>query len=209
MKLYIHPFSSNARKARMVARHLGFAPDEIVVELEKGAQKHPEFLAKNPNGAVPVLEHEGFFLPESHAILLYLCDLAGETRASQEIYPRDRQARAEVHRWLFWMSNHWSPAIAGLNFENNLKKLFGLGEPDPAMVARHERFFHQFAAVLNGELGRHRFIAGDALTLADYAIAAPLMYVQAAQLPVAEYVNLRAWFEGIEALPAWQSTNPF
>ena len=209
MKLYSHPFSSNARKVRMVAQHLGFAPEEIVIALEKGAQKHPEVLEKNPSGAVPVLEHEGFFLSESHAILLYLCDLAGETRASQEIYPRERTARAEVHRWLFWMSSHWSPAIAGLNFENNLKRLFGQGDADPAMVARHERFFHQYAKVLDDQLGRRLFLAGDALTLADYAIAAPLMYIEAARLPIREYTNLCEWFKRMETLDAWRATNPF
>ncbi len=205
MKLYHHPFSSNARKAVMAAKLLNAAVEPVFVDLLKGEQMTPEFLALNPNHAVPVLVDGDFVLTESHAIMVYLAEGA----APSTLYPSDRQGRAQVLRWMFWVSNHLSPAVAGLNFENNLKKLYGQGEADPAQVARHERFFHQYAKVLDGQLATRAYVTGDTLTLADLAIAAPLMYAVAAKLPVEGYAHVKAWMARIEALPAWRETSPF
>lgn len=205
MKLYHHPFSSNARKAVMAAKLLNAAVEPVFVDLTKGEQMKPEFLALNPNHAVPVLVDGDFVLTESHAIMIYLAEGA----APSTLYPSERQGRAQVLRWMFWASNHLGPAVAGLNFENNLKKMFGQGEADPAQVARHERFFHQYAKVLDGQLATRAYVTGDALTLADLAIAAPLMYAAAAKLPVEGYAHVKAWMERVEALPAWRETSPF
>ncbi|MEO7938123.1 MAG: glutathione S-transferase N-terminal domain-containing protein, partial [Burkholderiaceae bacterium] len=72
MKLYYHPISSNARRVLMTAHHLGIQPELKRVDLGKGAQNAPEFLQLNPNHRVPVLEHDGFVLWESYAIMQYL-----------------------------------------------------------------------------------------------------------------------------------------
>ena len=207
MKLYHHPMSSNARKAVITAKVLGSPVQLQLVDLQKGEQRGPEFLKLNPNGAVPVLDDEGFVLTESNAIMIYLCEKAGAAGAA--LYPTGLRERSTVNRWLFWMSNHWSPAIAGLNFENMLKKMFGQGDPDPAQVARHETFLKKFAAVLDGELGTRTWVCGDSMTLADISIATPLMYMQAAKLPLADFAHVNRWFEKVTALPAWKDTDPF
>jgi glutathione S-transferase len=207
MKLYHHPFSSNARKALMAAKALELPVELVHVALEKGEQRNAEFLALNPNGAVPVLVDGDLVLPESHAIMIYLAEKAGET--GEILYPRSFKGHAQVHRWLFWASNHMGPSIAGLNFENNLKKLFGMGEADAAQVERHERFFNQFATVLDGHMAHRTWVATEDATLADYALAAPLMYEEAAKLPMASFVHLRAWFSRVRELPAWRATDPF
>jgi len=207
MKLYHHPLSSNARKPLMVAKALGIDLELSNVALEKGEQKHAEFLSLNPSGAVPVLVDGDLVLPESNAIMVYLCETAGEK--GEALFPRGAKAHAPVLRWLFWASNHMGPAIAGLNFENNLKKLFGQGEADAGQVARHERFFTQFAKVIDGVLARSTFLVGDAPTLADYAVSAPFMYEKAAKLPMDGHEHLRAWLGRMHALPAWKATDPF
>ena len=207
MNLHHHPFSSNARKATIVAQILKSPIEPVLVDLLKGENRSPEFLKLNPNGAVPVLVDEGFVLTESNEIMIYLCEKAGAAGAA--LYPTELRARSTVNRWLFWMSSHWSPAIAGLNFENNLKKMMNLGEPDPAHVARQETFFKKFAAVLDAELGARPWICGDTMTLADIAIAAPLMYASAAKLPIDGFTNLGRWFAKVQELPAWKATDPF
>lgn len=207
MKLYHHPFSSNARKPLMVAKALGVDLTLVNVALEKGEQKHAEFLALNPSGAVPVLADGDLVLPESNAIMVYLCETAGEK--GEALFPRGAREHAPILRWLFWASNHMGPAIAGLNFENNLKKLFGQGEADAGQVARHERFFHQFAKVLDGVLATSDYLVGKTVTLADYGVSAPFMYEVAAKLPMAGYEHLRAWLGRMHALPAWKATDPF
>lgn len=72
LKLHIHPGSQNSQKVIAIAEHLQIPHEKVVVDLFKGEQQSPEFLAKNPAGAVPLLEDEGFFLRESNAIAQYL-----------------------------------------------------------------------------------------------------------------------------------------
>ncbi len=112
MRLYHHPRSLNARRAVMTAIHLGSPVDLVFVDLQKMEQRQPQFLRMNPNHKVPVLEDEGFYLWESHAIMQYLADKT----PVQTIYPTDLKARADVNRWLFWSAQHFTPAVAILNW---------------------------------------------------------------------------------------------
>jgi len=82
----------------------------------------------------------------------------------------------------------------------------GSGGPDPAEIQRGESLLAAAAQVLDAHLSSRQWIAQDELTLADMAIAAPLMHTAAAQLPVLEYANLQGWFERIQALDAWRKT---
>ena len=84
----------------------------------------------------------------------------------------------------------------------------GSGGPDPAEIARGEALLTAAVDVLDRHLADKQWIAQDRLTLADLAIAAPLMHTAAAQLPVTEYRHLQAWFAQVTALDAWQKTAP-
>ena len=202
MRLYHHPMSSNARRALMTAIHLGIELEPIVVDLAGGAQRKPDFLRMNPNGQVPVLDDDGFFLTESHAIMQYLADIT----PGQTIYPTDVRARADVNRWLFWSAYHFQPAISVLGWENVVKPMIGAGETDPREVTRGEALVTQCARVLDAHLGGKQWVAQDRLTLADIALASPLMVTGPARLPVTGYANLQAWFGRVQELPAWRKT---
>lgn len=202
MRLYHHPMSSNARRALMTAIHLGTELDLVVVDLAKGQQRTPEFLRMNPNGQVPVLDDDGFLLTESHAIMQYLADIT----PGQTIYPTEVRARADVNRWLFWSAYHFQPAISVLGWENLVKPMIGAGETDPKEVQRGEHLVTRCAQVLDGHLAGKQWVAQERLTLADLALAAPLMVTGPARLPVTGYANLQAWFGRVQELPAWQKT---
>ncbi|CAN5604694.1 glutathione S-transferase [soil metagenome] len=206
MKLYQSPLSSNSRKTSITAKLLRSPVELVHVDLMKREHLSPEFLTLNPNAAVPVLVDGAFVLTESNAIMIYLCEIAGD--AGEDLHPPALKPRSQVDRWLFWMSSHWGPTIAALNFEHNLKKLLKQGEADSAHVLRSDGMFKKFASVLDAELGRREFVAGDSLSIADIAIAAPLMYASAAKLPIESYKNIGTWFERITALPAWKETEP-
>jgi glutathione S-transferase len=203
MRLFHHPFSSNARRARMAAIALGVELDLVVVDLPKRAQKQPEYLRMNPNGRVPVLDDDGFILTESHAIMQYLADKT----PGQRLYPEEIRARADVNRWLFWSAHHFQPAISVLNWENAVKPLIGLGAPDPQELARGERLVAECASVLDGHLAGKTWVAQDKLTLADLALASPLMVIEKAKLDVAKYENMMAWFGRMKELEAWKKTS--
>ena len=202
MKLYIHPMSSNARRVRLVAHHLGLQLEEQVVDLAKGAQRAPEYLALNPMGKVPTLVDGDVKLTESYAIMIYLSEKTGR----RELYPDELASRTEINRWMFWGANEWSPIIARLNFENMLKPMLGLGQPDPARVQEAEYAFKQLATVLDTKLQSRPYIAGNQLSLADFALSASLATTVPAKIPVAGFDQLQAWQGRIEQLPAWKAT---
>jgi glutathione S-transferase len=202
MKLYFHPMSSNARRVRIVLRHLAIPVEEELVDLQKGAQRSPAYLALNPNGKVPTLIDGNLKLWESNAIIIYVSEKSGK----RELYPE--ADKVEVHRWLFWGANEFSPIIARFNFENMLKPMLGIGTPDPARLKEHEASFKPVATVLDNQLAQRNYVLGSKLSLADFALAASLMHKERAKLPLGEYANLLAWLSRIEGLPAWQSTAP-
>ena len=204
MKLYVHPMSSNARRAQMTAILLGTPVETVFVDLQKGAQRSADYLALNPNGRVPTLVDDDFTLWESLAITKYLA----EKTPGQTLYPTDARGKAVVDQWLSWAGNHWSAAIAQLNFENFLKGMFGMGEPNAYAVERAEALFKDYAKTLDTQLGKTRFIVGETMTLADVAMAAPLMYVQLAKLPVEGLTSLGRWLEEMKATEAWKQTEP-
>jgi glutathione S-transferase len=202
MRLYYHPFSSNARRAVITAIELAAPVELVLVDLAKREQRQPAFLARNPAGRVPVLEDGDFVLPESHAIMLYLA----ERSAGQTLYPSDLRARAQVNRWMFWCAAHFQPAISVLNWEHFVKRIAGLGTPDASEIMRGERLVQETAGLLDSHLASREWVAGRAMTLADISLATPLMTTVTAKLPVTQFKHLRSWFARIEALESWQRT---
>lgn len=205
MRLYYHPLSSNSRRVLLTAIALETRLELVVVDLLKGEHQAADYLRLNPNGKVPLLEDGGFLLWESHAIMQYLADQSPNER----LYPRQAQARADINRWLFWSAYHFTPAVGFISRERVSKKMVGgAGGPDPAEIARGEALLTAAVSVLDDHLADKQWIAQDRLTLADLAIAAPLMHSAAAQLPVVGYKNLQAWFARVEALEAWKKSAP-
>lgn len=203
MRLYHHPISSSARRAVMTALHLGVAFEPVIVNLMD--PDHRRMLeALNPNSKVPVLVDGDFVLWESCAIMQYLCAVT----PGQTLYPDEPRARADVDRWLHWSSQHWMPAMGVLNWERNIKPMIGAGDADPIEDARGVALLSCLTPTLDAQLAGRRWVCGDTLTLADFALAVPLMYIDAAQLPVRDSPNLMAWFERVQQLDAWQRTVP-
>lgn len=201
MRLHVFPPSPRATKVMALVNQLGLDCEIRVVDLFKGDQNKPEFVALNPNKKMPVLEDDGFVLWESNAILQYLALKKPESG----LWPVDRKGQADVLRWLFWEASHWFPACAILAFERVLKKMAGRGEPDPAEIAKGEQQFHQFAAVLNAHLTGRQWLLDTGLTIADFAVGAPLAMAQAAQYPLGPYTEVLRWYGTLAALPAWKS----
>ena len=152
-----------------------------------------------------MLDHGGFHLWESHAIMQYLADLS----VGQSLYPKDAQPRADVNRWLFWCAYHFTPAVGFISRERVSKTMVGgVGPPDPAEIARGEALLASAAQVLDTHLAERQWLTQGGLTLADLAIASPLMHTEKAQLPVAQYQHLQRWFAQVRALDAWKRSEP-
>jgi glutathione S-transferase len=186
----------------MAAIQLSVPLDLVVVDLAKGEQKRPEFLRMNPNGRVPVLDDDGFLLNESHAIMQYLA----VRTPGQSLYPTPPRARADVNRWLFWSAQHLQPAVSVLGWERLIKPMLGLGPSDPREIQRGEQLVTECARILDAQLDGNDWVAQNALSLADLALAASLGISERAQLPVTGYQHLQAWFQRVRQLDAWKQT---
>ena len=201
MQLYYNSYSSNTRRVQLAADHLGVAFD--LVQINLASQDDRRRLEEiNANSKIPVLVDGDFILWESCAIMQYLADGVPD----QTVWPQERRARADVSRWMFWACQHFSPAIGVLTWEYIWKKFVTGQDPDPKEVARGESDLVEAARVLDKHLATRRWLVGDGVTLADYAVAAPLMYMDKARLPLDGYPHLLAWFGRVQALPAWQRT---
>ncbi|CDG80961.1 glutathione S-transferase, C-terminal domain protein [Janthinobacterium agaricidamnosum NBRC 102515 = DSM 9628] len=187
----------------MTAIQLNLPLDLTEVDLMSEDQRR-QLQEINPNGMVPVLQDGDFLLPESCAIMQYLT----EQTPGQTLYPQAPRTRAEINRWMFWGNQHFAPAISVLTWEKIWKGMVGFGAADSKEVARGERDLAQFATVLDNHLAGREWVVGNSLSLADFALAAPLMYTVAAKLPVSGYPNLMAWYGRVQALDAWKQTDP-
>ncbi len=200
LKLRVFPPSPRAFKVLLVAHHLGIDYELCMVDLTKGEQKSGAFAALNPNMRMPVLEDDGFVLWESNAIVEYL--------ASKSFHwlPGEARARLAITKWLYWESNHWDPACSIFVFERIVKPFFGMGEPAASELARGETLFRRLAAVLDGQLGERRYLAGDAMTIADLAVGASFVASEPAGYPLEDFRAIRRWQAELTALPAWRRT---
>lgn len=204
MKLYGFPPSPNTRKVQALALHLNVPLELQVVNLPAGEQKKPEYLKINRSGRTPTLVDGDFKLAESNAIMLYVAEQA----RPNTMWPKDERVRAKIQAWLCWQLDHWNRGCNLLTWENLVKKLVNAGEPDPAEVKRGAQLFNSYASELNSHLGGRDYLVGNNLTLADFAVAAPLEHAEAACFPLGAYGDVRRWYAGIAKLDAWRRTAP-
>ena len=202
MKLYYFE-SLNPRKACAVAKHLGSPVEYVRIDLGKGEHRKPAYLAVNPNGKVPTLVDGEAKLWEANAIMAYLARAAGS-----DLWPRDDGRQIELTRWLSWDAFHFTRHGQTLVFQHIIKPRFLGAAPDPTAVEEATGFFRQFAAVLDGHLRGRRYIVGDTLTIADFAVASTLPLADQAKIPVREFPEIGRWHDRLNDLPAWREPFP-
>ena len=99
---------------------------------------------------------------------------------------------------------HPDPACATIVFERLVKKMLGMGEPDPAKIQEGEQNFHRYAQILNDNLKGRKFVTGNTLTLADFSLGAWLNMAQPAQFPLGPFEEIKRWHASLMELPAWR-----
>jgi glutathione S-transferase len=203
IRLYEIVGSPNARRVTAVAHELGIDVEFVPQDWRKGDTRKPEFLAMNPNGKVPVLQDGDFVLWESNAILVYLAELKPE----KKLLPQDPKGRANVLRWMFWQAAHFEPPCGTVTMERVFKTMGG-GQPDQATLDRVLPDLDKYAKVLDGQLAKTEFVASNELTIADFSIAASLVYRQPAQIDLTPYPHVQKWMERMEARESWKKSAP-
>jgi glutathione S-transferase len=200
MKLY-YADTLMPRLACAVATIVRAPVEFVVIDLARGEQKSPRFLALNPNGKVPVLEDGDMRLWEADAIA---CHLA--RRFQPELWP-DAQI-VELVRWLSWNARHFTRAGSELYFEHVIKGKYLKQEPSARAIESGMADFRACAEVLAAHLQGRKFVLGERLTLADLVLATALPWTEAAHLPLDDWPVLRSWYSAIESLDGWRRPYP-
>ncbi|MGH8080452.1 MAG: glutathione S-transferase family protein [Lysobacter sp.] len=202
MQLY-YCETPSARLACAAARHLDAPVELIHIDLKLGEQRHPDYLALNPNGKVPTLVHGDTVLWEAPAIVCYLAQVTGSP-----LWPAEPAAQIEVLRWINWSTAHFTRHAGVLFVERVIKSAFGIGEPSAAALEEATKYFRQFGKVLNAHLDGRRYLLGEPLSAADFVAASILPWSQAAQLPLQDFPHIVDWYGRLEALPGWRDPYP-
>jgi len=198
--LYSMQRSGNSYKARLALAQLGIPYRLIEIDIIKGESHTPEFLKKNPNGQVPLLEvAPGRFLAESNAILWYI---AGGT----PLAPEDRIERAEALQWMFFEQHSLEPNLGAAYFWLTLVK----GGRDLQRHAFEDWMEEGYRAlgVMEKHIARHDFFAADRYTIADIALYAYTHIAHLCDYDLAEFPALRAWLARVAAEPGHVTMEP-
>lgn len=198
MKLY-YAETMNSYKTCAVARYLPLKVEFHRLDLKKGEQRSAEFLAINPNGKAPALVDGDLRLWESNAIMCHMAMTAGS-----DLWPRDER-QVEIIRWLSWSADHFCRFTGELYFENIIRAQFGMGDPDPKAVEEATGYVRRYAGILDAHLESRRYLLGDRLTVADFAVATTLPYARDAKIPIEEFPAVDRWHDRLLELPAWQA----
>jgi glutathione S-transferase len=198
MKLYHFP-SPNPQKITFAMLELGIECEIVPVDLIKGEQRKPEFLAINPLGRVPVLVDGDLKLWESHAILAYLGEKTGK------LWPQTPAGRADALRWLFFLSTHIAPAATELAFNRIAVKLSG-GTPDEDAIARGEKALPSVINILEGHLAHGEWMLRNDFSLVDCGYCPVLNVVEKAGFSFEPFPQVKRYLDAVRARPGWKET---
>jgi glutathione S-transferase len=202
MQLHTFVGSPNGRKVEAVINHLNLPVEIRYLDFLAGDLRRVEYLALNPNALVPTLVDDGFVLWESDAIMQYLADGAED----QTLFPRDPRRRAEVVRWQFWGAIHFNKAFGTVVFEAFVKPKLGIGPTNDAIVESGLKDLARFAPILDSHLNGRKFLVGDAMTIADYAMIRLEPYQANISFDWAPLAHLNAYFARMRRVDAWART---
>lgn len=190
--LYGMRASGNCYKLQLLLDQLGREYRWVDVDSAGGATRTPEFLAKNPNGKVPLLELEdGRRLAESDAILCYLAE-------GTPFWPEDAWLRAQTLQWLFFEQYSHEPCIAVARF---IRGWLSAGHPRqtevPALIERGKAVL----AVMEQHLAGREWFVGERYGLADIALFAYTHCAGDGGFDLSPYPNILAWLDRVRAQP--------
>jgi glutathione S-transferase len=159
------------------------------VDLAEGAHRQPEYLALNPFGQVPVLQHGDVTLAQSNVILEYLADTLGQFAGASE------EERRDIAEWLDWEADLMSSGIRAA------RGMILFQKPDPAVIQHAKARAEHALQVLNEVLADRDFLVGDSPTIADLAMVPHIAVAEEAEIDLTPYTNVRNWLARIMALP--------
>jgi GSH-dependent disulfide-bond oxidoreductase len=184
----------NGRKVSIMLEEVGLPYTPHVIDIRKGDQFTPEFVAINPNSKIPAIvdQDNGLAMFESGAILIYLAEKAGK------FLPTETRARFQVLEWLMLQMGSIGPMFGQLNHFRSYAP-----EHIPYAINRYETETLRLYSVLDKQLAEHEFVCGD-YSIADMAIYPWVAIYEFQGLTLDQHPHLKRWVETIAQRPAVQ-----
>ncbi len=188
----------NGRKVSIMLEEVGLPYTVHPVDIRKGEQHKPDFLAISPNNKIPaIVDAQGpdgkpFALFESGAILIYLAE-----KTKSPLLPTEALARYRVLEWMMFQMGNVGPMFGQAHHF-----LFRPAEDVPYGKKRYQNETRRLYGVMEKRLGEVAYLAGDAYTIADVATYPWVARFPRHQVDLNEFPTVKAWFDGISERPA-------
>ncbi|WP_047280861.1 glutathione S-transferase family protein [Pseudomonas lundensis] len=192
LKVYGDYNSGNCYKIKLMLHLLGLEYEWQSVDILNGETETPAFLAKNPNGKVPVLELEdGTCLWESNAILNYLAD-------GSEFLPTEPRLRTQVLQWQFFEQYSHEPYVAVARF---IQFYLGLPQERLEEYRKLQKRGYKALDVMEQQLARTPYLVGDHYSIADVTLYAYTHVAHQGGFDLAGYPSIQAWLQRVASHP--------
>jgi GST-like protein len=189
--------TSNGRKATVMLEECGLPYNLHPIDISKGQQFTPEFVAINPNSKIPaIVDTEGpggrpYKLFESGAILMYLAEKTGK------FMPREMGARYQVIQWVMFQMGGVGPIFGQVHHFRRAAK-----EEVPYAIERYTTECRRLYGVLDGQLGKSGYLAGADVSIADFCTLPWVFRHDWQEVDLAEFPNVQRWYDALMARPA-------
>ena len=182
--------TGNGRRPLLMLEECGTPYKLTKVDMAKSEHKSAAFLAMNPAGAIPVMRDGDLVLSQGAAMLIHLAETTGR------FLPKDKAQRAKTLQWLMFAVTDCAPASSAIFYAGNVPE-----KSAPTIAAFEERLV-KMLGVADGQLAKTKWLAGDELTVADFALY-PVVHARAALIDKAGGLGaLKAWAAKMAARPA-------
>lgn len=190
--------SSNVQMVMWTVAELGLAHERYDVGHAFGGNDTAEFLAMNPNGLVPVVTDGGEPIFESAAICRYLAARYGD----DAFWPGDPARRAQIDKWTEWAKTTVYPVVGTQIFWPLVR--MKAEERNHEAVTRAITAFDRLLGIAEGQLAKHDYLAGDALTLADIAFGHQLYRYYTLEIDRPSRLVAERYYQGLCARPGYR-----
>jgi glutathione S-transferase len=196
MKLYGDLESGNCYKIALLLAQLKEPYDFVKIDIMKGETRSADFISKNQNGKIPLLEiSPGQYLPESNAILWYLAD-------GSNFLPEDKFQRAQVLQWLFFEQYSHEPYVATARF---IKVYLGNPPERQADLLQKTKRGYEALDVMEKHLAANKFFVGGRYSIADIGLYAYTHVAHEGGFDLAPYPYINAWLARVKAQPEYMA----
>jgi glutathione S-transferase len=195
VKLYGNPMSTCTRKVLMTLAETNTPFEFESVDLGTGAHKKEPHLSRQPFGQIPAIDDDGFAFFESRAICRYINEKVGG-----KLIPKDIKARALMEEWISIETSNFTPHAMKFIYHHAFHRA-----QEPAVLEAATKSLDTAFGVMEKQLTKNTFLAGDEFTIADICFMPYLEYAMGTPVKdqMSKFPHVTAWWNRISERPTW------